>query len=409
MAVISMLSSTVSSNTLVSHHVGGRGFNVALNCPTIFAGDILHVLYEADPDCAEEMIRTNDRPNYRVLPYCLGESEGTSAFNIMANPYFSSLLAPSPEFTPSTCEVELSGEIDGVPVWGARYDALYGNEMRIVRTESVATHSLDGLFRNAQISADLAPDFLSLDTQGSEPEILLGGRNTISRHVLGISTEVEFAPMYAGQKLFSTIFDFCLEAGFHFAGFSYLQDVLPYHVPVGLRAKGFVSFGDCLFLRRLGTLEAMCESEVDFVVKGMKLAFLAVLFGYLPYALAVLKKVMAVQMPDGWHAAVDRYTYLRFLRDLHAAAAVSSARFLYVDRMALVEERRSRVRRLQPAPESRPRRLLRRALRRLNHSVKSQNMPATPVERLLDQYGFAALAAEVRQRRIAVEPDIPHL
>jgi FkbM family methyltransferase len=387
--------------------VGGRGFNVALNCPTTFAGDILHVLYEADPDCAEEMIRTNDRPNYRVLPYCLGESDGTSTFNIMANPYFSSLLAPSPEFTPSTCEVELSGEIDGVPVWGARYDALYGHEMRIVRTTSVTTHSLDGLFRDGQISADLAPDFLSLDTQGSEPEILLGGRNTISRHVLGISTEVEFAPMYTGQKLFSTIFDFSLEAGFQFAGFSYLQDVLPYHVPVGLRAKGFLSFGDCLFLRRLDTLEAMCESEAELVVKGMKLAFLAVLFGYLPYALAVLKKVMAVRMPDSWHESLDRYVYLRFLRDLHTVAAASSACFLHVDRLALVEERRSRMRGSHLAPESRTRRLLRRALRRIHHSVTDEGIPVTPVERLLDQYGFAALAAEVKRRRIAVESDIP--
>jgi len=342
-----------------------------------------------------------------VLPYCLAESEGTSTFNIMANPYFSSLLAPSPEFTPATCEVELSGEIDGVPVWGARYDALYSNEMRIVRTESVATHSLDGLFRNGQISAELAPDFLSLDTQGSEPEILLGGRNTISRHVLGISTEVEFAPMYAGQKLFSTIFDFSLEAGFQFAGFSYLQDVLPYHVPVGLRAKGFVAFGDCLFLRRLDTLEAMCASEAEFVAKGMKLAFLAVLFGYLPYALAVLKKVMAVRMPDGWQASLDRYAYLRFLSELHAAATASSARFLHVDRATLVQERRNRMPRPQPAPESRTRRLLRRGVRRLSHSTKIQTASAAPVERLLDQYGFAALAEEVRRRRTAVESDIP--
>ncbi len=402
-----MSSSMVASSALVSHHVGGRGFNVALNCPPSLGGDILHVLYEADSGCAEEMIRTNNRPNYRVLPYCLGESEGTSTFNIMANPYFSSLLAPAPEFTRATCEVELSGEIDGVPVWGARYDALYGNEMRIVRTESVATHALDALFRDGRIAADLAPDFLSLDTQGSEHEILRGGRDTISRHVLGISTEVEFAPMYEGQKLFSTIFDFSLSAGFHFAGFSYLQDVLPYHVPVGQRAKGFLSFGDCLFLRRLDSLESMCTTETEFVAKGMKLAFLAVLFGYLPYGLAVLKKVTALPTPQDWQAALDRHAYLRFLRDLHAAATSSPQRFLHVDRTALVEERRNKPPRPQPAPASVMQRLLRRGIRRLNRTLNLPTAGATPVEQLLEQYGFAALAEDVRRRRLAVESDIP--
>ena len=58
---------------IVAHHVGGRGFGVALNCPPNLAKDFVHVLYEADEVCAREMIKENKNENFHIFPYCLGE------------------------------------------------------------------------------------------------------------------------------------------------------------------------------------------------------------------------------------------------------------------------------------------------------------------------------------------------
>jgi hypothetical protein len=48
-------------------------------------------------------------------------------------------------------------------------------------------------------------DFIKLDTEGSELDILKGAEKTLKNSVLGISVEVEFIKMYIDQPLFSDI------------------------------------------------------------------------------------------------------------------------------------------------------------------------------------------------------------
>src|SRR5947207_3346335 len=60
----------IDHTKIFAHHVGGRGFGISFNCPPIFADDVIHVLYEADAQCAADMIKENNDPN-RILPYCL--------------------------------------------------------------------------------------------------------------------------------------------------------------------------------------------------------------------------------------------------------------------------------------------------------------------------------------------------
>ena len=433
---------------IVAHHVGARGFGVAFNPPPVFDSDIAHVLYEADPACAAAMQAENQRKNVFVLPHCLGEQDGDATLHVTANPYASSLLSPSADYAKYYCEVMLSGELDGVDVQGAYYDALYAKENEVVGAQPVRMRSLDSLAAEGALPLGRLPDFLSLDTQGSEHAILSGARSVIGRSVLAIATEVEFHPMYDRQPLFSAMLDLANECGFHFAGFTYLQEISPHHAPVGQRAKGFVAFGDAIFLRSLETLSIMGESSDERHLKALKLAFIALNFGYLEYALEALEYASQCPASEEFGNRSNALGYLRFLGTLRHAAGemprvyLHSTRADLVDQLGSLQQRHARISalrsRLRPLADRLRRlgqrapllrlvllillaatRLLRRAISRAVAFVAHLSRPATaggsgngsqltarytPLEAVLGEYGFNWIRDEVRRRRVAALP-----
>ena len=68
-------------------------------------------------------------------------------------------------------------------------------------------------------------------------------------------------------------------------------------MPVGARAKGFLAFGDALFLRRIDSVNSIAGSSDEQHLMLLKLAFVALNFGYLEYALLVLEAAEEVR-PD---------------------------------------------------------------------------------------------------------------
>ena len=427
---------------IIAHHVGGRGFGVALNCPARFSRDIVNILYEADEKCALEMIGQNTNENFHVLPYCLGLEDRIGKLHITNNPYASSNLKPNPEYDAYYCEVKLAGEIDGVPMQDARYDAVYGNENRVVEVRDVMIRSLDALVREGKVPGNLMPDFISLDTQGSELDILRGAETTFRDHCIALATEIEFHPMYEGQALFSNIFDFALRHGFHFAGFTYLQEISPKRMPVGARAKGFLAFGDALFLRRIDGVKLIARSANEQHLMLLKLAFVALNFGYLEYALLALEAADEARPDSALRARLTSRDCYRLLYDLRRAAEALPAGFLHTQRSELVAERRKMFEQgyMGTAKEHAARgrkaatRLggaLRRRLRPVWHRLRNayadvgagtpvhrtKSAAATPpgatpatawpapgapppsLEDLLESYGYGWLASEVRHRR----------
>ena len=428
---------------IVAHHVGGRGFGVALNCPVRFSRDIVNILYEADEKCALEMIAQNSNENFHVLPYCLGLEDRAGKLHVTNNPYASSNLKPNPEYDSYYCEVKLAGEIDGVPMQDTRYDAVYGNENKVVEVRNVMIRSLDTLVRDGKVPGNLMPDFISLDTQGSELDILRGADATLRDHCIALATEIEFHPMYEGQALFSDIFDFALRHGFYFAGFTYLQEISPKRMPVGARAKGFLAFGDALFLRRIDSVKSIARWPNEQHLMLLKLAFVALNFGYLEYALLVLDAAEQAKPDPALSARLMSRDCYRLLHELRRAAEALPAGFLHTQRSELVAERRKMVVQgyLGAAKEQAARgriaatRLggaLRRRLRPVWHRLRNVYVDVgtgTPVHRtsapaaslppgtadatagpaagamspsiedLLESYGYGWLASEVRHRR----------
>jgi len=115
--------------------------------------------------------------SHLFLPYAIGDGS-SGVFNTCNYPMTSSLFIPN------------SGLVD-------RFTNL-GELMQVVSSENIMTRKLD------DISEIGDADYLKMDVQGAELQILKGGRK-ILQDVMIVHTEVEFVPLYAGQPLFADI------------------------------------------------------------------------------------------------------------------------------------------------------------------------------------------------------------
>src|SRR5262245_58895800 len=347
---------------IVAHHVGGRGFGVAFNCPPNLAKHVVHVLYEADETCARKMIAENTNDNFYILPYCLGERDQPGKIFITKNAYASSNLEPNSDYSKYYCELHLDGEVDGVMLQNAVYDFVYGNDNSVAEVRDVDIRALDSLMKAGEAPLGLAPDFLSLDTQGSELNILKGGAQTFHDHCVALATEVEFHPMYKGQPLFSAVFDFALHHGFHFVGFTYLQEISPNRLPLGARAKGVLAFGDALFFRNIDSVRSIARSQNELYLMLLKLAFIALNFGHLEFALQAMDAANDAKPDlDLRNRLLARDCY-RLLYELKKAARELPAHFPHFERSKMIAERKAildraqaqRIAVAQPAPAPPP-------------------------------------------------------
>ena len=198
--------------------VGARG-QLAGHFTTIKA----HVeIIGFEPDAAE-CVRLNAElrdlgwRRAEVLPYAIGYSAVDRPFFVAEAPELSSLLEPLTE-------------VVGRPGW------------RVKRVERVDTVSLDELAVRGELPQPI--DFLKLDTQGSELEILRSGETSVLDGVLGVGVEVEFRELYRGQPRFSEVEQYLRDRGFE------LMLLEPTHLRTDWPlARKRTSYADALFLR----------------------------------------------------------------------------------------------------------------------------------------------------------------
>jgi FkbM family methyltransferase len=113
-------------------------------------------------------------PTHTFLPYFIGDG-AKRKFHACANPLTSSLYAPNK----------------------ALLDLFQRLDLPQVGSEEVQTRRLDAVF-------DGDVDYLKIDVQGAELDVIRGAAKALSRAVL-VHTEVEFVPMYQDQPLFGDI------------------------------------------------------------------------------------------------------------------------------------------------------------------------------------------------------------
>lgn len=157
-------------------------------------------LVSGETDVARRLgIRPLPYREVRYLPYACGRAEGRAAFHVTPGPGAAGMLEP---------DLERLGEI----VWKGRSfpDSLADEIYRGFETIEVAVRRLDDVAEELELDH---VDYLKVDVEGYEHDVLVGARELLPR-VGVIRVETFFVPLLKAQKLFSDVDVLLREHGF---------------------------------------------------------------------------------------------------------------------------------------------------------------------------------------------------
>ena len=289
------------------HHVGGRSGSRSFPRLNKFEKDIINVLYDADPDCIKQIEERNKAlpSSLHVFPFCLGDSSRSTALNINYDAYTSSIK-------------DLNLSYGSFYYFNKDHDYILSETVKTVEKRKVDLISLDNALQSKIIPVP-PPDFLSVDTEGSEYEILQGAIETLKSSVLALVVEGEFHPMHKNQKLFGDIAQFLSNLGFHFVKFLSMGELSPYRASIGLRGEGFHMYADTLFLKRIENLELDNDNRKHLLML-LKMAFIAIVYNQFEYGLQCLHQTKNFSVPHSFTEELKGLSYYRFLKDLEEKA-----------------------------------------------------------------------------------------
>jgi FkbM family methyltransferase len=224
--------------------------------------------FEPDTKAYEKLIRhfqTNDVfAKFTLFDKALGKEEADATLYLTVSPVNSSLLRPSRIL------------VDRYGIKG----------FNLERETQVRTEPLDRIVFKNNKSGERPGEFIKLDCQGAEYDILQGGARTLNEQCVALWCEVEFFKMYEDQKTFSELDLFLNEKGFRLYG------LYPNYISTkGLDRRLFeteerIIWADALYfkdpLAEANRGKTFTERDVDVLLMT------AMLTGYYDYALEII-------------------------------------------------------------------------------------------------------------------------
>jgi FkbM family methyltransferase len=221
-----------------------------------------------EPDAGEHarLTASGDCARTVYINAAVAEHPGVVVLNIARDGGTSSLLAPNMEFLRRFPKAE-------------RFET--------VRQLSVCADTLDNLLDSHDIQD---PDFVKLDTQGSEFGILSGAGATLGQ-AFGVEVEIQLGALYLGQPSIGDIDGVLTSRGFQ------LFDLRPSYWKRAAGAhyggpKGQLVFADALYLKTEEAFQQQLDAIDDADARAAKLLraiAVCVLYGYLDYALELFE------------------------------------------------------------------------------------------------------------------------
>lgn len=171
-----------------------------------FKAPLDYHLFEPDREEADRLTRKYASRAGAVSTHAiaLGESAGTLRINVLRHKGQSSALTP-------------------------KTDSLWFRDARPDEGEVVSAYDAPMSTIDAQAARlGRTPDFLKLDTEGSELSILRGAARCLSESVLAVRSETHFDPVYEGMALFPELHAYMLAHGFSLLNLEYAGAGVPW-------------------------------------------------------------------------------------------------------------------------------------------------------------------------------------
>lgn len=158
-----------------------------------FDASMRYIAFEPDAEEASRLraIYANTPVfSYEVHETALDKQKGTRDFHLLKHRGLSSCLKP-----------DLTSEC---------FRHLKPGQAEIEKILKIHTERADDFFDKLGVK----PDFLKVDTEGTEQDVIEGSERLLTSSVLGVRSSCNFQPCFIGQRLFSESHDYLLSKGY---------------------------------------------------------------------------------------------------------------------------------------------------------------------------------------------------
>jgi FkbM family methyltransferase len=246
----------------------GQADDYASNGWEIFAPNLSIFGFDADVDACDAA--NADLENRQVnwtekhIPLALSESIGESTLYVTQQPMCSSLYAPNEPYL---------ARFAGLP-----------EQVNLDFTIDLETTTLDTFCQQEGINAI---DFLQIDVQGADLQVIKGAVSLVMKTVLGIQIEVEFSHLYADQPLFADVDTYLRSKDFTLFDLACSHRVRTRSPIISPLHPGQLLWGDAFYFCDLLQPTEMTHAKTPEQI--FKLACIADVMGFPDYTLELLE------------------------------------------------------------------------------------------------------------------------
>jgi FkbM family methyltransferase len=248
---------TISETTTIVADIGARyGMHPSWNG---FDAPLHYLAFEPDGEEAARLrgiYQTSPSFRYDVQEAALDRANGERDFHLLRHRGLSSCLKP-----------DLTSEC---------FRHFKPGQAEIEKVIKIRTERGDDFFARLGI----APDFLKVDTEGTEQDVIEGFEAMIAKSVLGIRSSCNFQPCFIGQRLFSDSHDYLIKRDFmllnlDYKGFGYPRLGL-FRKPDPLENEdhryGILVAADAVWTRKPETISSLFGNRRGAAIAKLKLS-----------------------------------------------------------------------------------------------------------------------------------------